>query len=291
MKPHNLKSKIFLDSGDPKETKETIKLLGFLDGQTTNPTLIVKNPKAQLWQKQGKKFTEEEVWNFYKYTAKAIAKIIPAGSVSLEVYADNATSAGQMIEKARQINYWIPNAHIKLPITREGLKAAEQLIKEGFRINMTLCFSQEQVAAVYSATRGAKKGQVFISPFVGRIDDRGENGMDLISNIVRMYQGGDGHVEVLAASVRNINHFLCAIKLGSDIITAPFKILEEWHNTGMLIPDNNFLYPKGELKDISYQQIDIKKDWQKFNITHELTEAGINRFAGDWNALINKNKV
>ncbi len=95
---------------------------------------------------------------------------------------------------------WIPNAHVKFPTSREGLEAAGRAVKEGLRVNMTLCFTQEQAAAVYSATAGAKKGDVFISPFIGRLDDRGENGMDLIENIQKMYGTGDGHVEVLTAS-------------------------------------------------------------------------------------------
>ena len=85
---------------------------------------------------------------------------------------------------------WIPNAHVKFPTSAEGLKAAEKAIGLGLRVNMTLCFSQAQAAAVYAATRGARKGQVFVSPFIGRLDDRGENGMDLIANILRMYAKG-----------------------------------------------------------------------------------------------------
>ncbi len=288
MKPNNLKTKIFLDGADPKETKETLEMLGFLDGQTTNPTLISKNPKAKELIDSGKKSTEKEIWDFYRQTAGEISKIISDGSISLEVYCDSNTTADQMIAKARQLYSWIPNAHIKLPVTKEGLMAAEQLVKENFRINMTLCFSQEQAAAVYSATKGAKKGQIFVSPFIGRLDDRGENGMDLIENIVKMYEKGDGHVEVLTASVRNINHFLYAIKLGSDIITCPFKILKEWYDSGMSLPDSSFVYQKGNLKKISYQNLNLERSWQDFNISHELTEAGIERFSSDWNALIDK---
>ncbi len=107
---------------------------------------------------------------------------------------------------------------------------------------MTLCFSQAQAAAVYAATRGAKKGEVFVSPFIGRLDDRGENGMDLIANILKMYGKGDGHVEVLTASVRTLDHLLCAIKLGSDIITAPLAVLKEWKEKGLPMPKDDYPY-------------------------------------------------
>lgn len=107
---------------------------------------------------------------------------------------------------------------------------------------MTLCFSQEQAAAVYAATHGAKKGQVFVSPFIGRVDDRGENGMDLIKNILKMYEKGDRHVEVLTASLRNLNHLLYSIKVGSDIVTSPFKILKGWGENKIPMPNSDYLY-------------------------------------------------
>lgn len=242
--------KIFLDSGDVEETKQTIALLGTLDGQTTNPTLIAKSPGAQ-----GKLFTKEEIFSFYKSVVEQISKLIPQGSVSVEVYADKTTGAEEMFEQGKEMFSWIPNAHIKYPITKAGLEAAEKSVKAGMRVNMTLCFSVEQAAAVYAATKGAKKGMVFISPFVGRLDDQGENGMDLIRNILEMYKTGDGHVEVLTASVRSLTHFLKAKSLGSDIITAPLRVLKQW--------------------------ID-----QDYDIKHELTDAGIERFSSDWNNLI-----
>ena len=93
--------------------------------------------------------------------------------------------AEDMLPQGREMFSWIPNAHIKFPTSHEGLKAADQAVQEGLRVNLTLCFSQEQAAAVYAATKGAKKGDVFVSPFIGRLDDRGENGMDLIANITQ----------------------------------------------------------------------------------------------------------
>src|SRR5208283_4002249 len=286
MRPQNLETRIFLDGGNPAETREVINLLGFLDGQTTNPTLISKHPEARERLAKGKKFTEAEIMNFYRTVVREIASLIPHGSISVEVYADISSVAEEMIRQGRQMFSWIDNAHIKFPTSAEGLKAASMAVSEGMRVNMTLCFSQEQAAAVYAATKVAKKGQVFVSPFIGRLDDRGENGMDLISNIIRMYQQGDRHVEVLTASVRNIDHFLCALRFGSDIITAPFEILKEWGDRGLPMPDQKYEYkPKG-LKGIPYKDINLKRQWQEYDISHDLTVKGMKKFSEDWNSLI-----
>ena len=285
MKPDDLKTKIFLDGGDPEETKLLIKELGFLDGQTTNPTLVSKNPEAQKRLESGDKFTSEEIMDFYRDVVSKISQIIPEGSVSIEVYADESTTASEMMDQAKRMNEWIPNAHIKFPTTHAGLAAAEDAVKRGINVNMTLVFTQEQAAAVYAATRGAIKGQVFVSPFVGRLDDKGENGMDLIKNIIKMYESGDGHVEVLTASVRNLDHYEAALALGSDIITGPFKLTKDWKTNGMKVPEDYTYSPK-DLKAIEYKDLDLNKDWQSFDIKHELTDAGIEKFAADWNALI-----
>lgn len=293
MKPANLKTKIFLDGGDPNETRETIKLLGFLDGQTTNPTLISKNPEAAIRLQKGEKFTEAEIWEFYKKVVQEISALIPDGSVSIEVYSDPSTSSEQMLKSAGELFSWIPNAHIKFPTTSAGLEAARQAVKEGLRVNMTLCFSQEQAAAVYAATDSGSKDltlnghkNVFVSPFVGRLDDKGENGMDLIKNIIQMYAQGDHHVAVLTASVRNLDHLLYALALKSDIMTVPFKVLKEWAENGMKIPGEDYVYPPNNLTSIPYQEIDLNQDWHKYDITHELTNTGIAKFSSDWNALI-----
>ncbi len=286
MKPKNLKTRIFLDGGDPEETKEIIRLLGFLDGQTTNPTLISKNPRARRRLEKGEKFTREEIIDFYQETVREISKLIPQGSISVEVYADHSTMAEAMLSQGKEMFSWIPNAHIKFPTSREGLKAAEQAVRSGMRVNLTLCFSQEQAAAVYVATRGAKQGDAFVSPFVGRLDDRGENGMDLIANILKMYQRGDGHVMVLTASVRKMEHLLYAIQLGSDIMTAPFSILKEWGEKGLPMPGRDFAYRPEGLQSMAFQEIDLSKTWQSYDIGHELTDKGMERFSADWNALI-----
>lgn len=285
MKPKNLKTKIFLDSGDPRETKEALDLLGFLDGQTTNPSLIAKIPEVAKRIERGEKLSQEEFFDFYQKTAREISRLMPQGSVSLEVYADEGTGAREMLEQARELFSWIPNAHIKLPIIPEGLKAAQEAIREGLRINMTLCFSQEQAATVYSATKGAKKGQVFLSPFVGRLDDRGENGMALVKNIIEMYQTGDGHIEVLTASVRKLDHLLYAIHLAADIVTVPLRVLKEWKEKNFLLPEKNFQYDTSNLKPIPYQKLNLNLSWQRFNLYHPLTEIGLAKFAKDWKSM------
>jgi transaldolase len=286
MRPDNLKTKIFLDGGNVEETRRAIDLLGFLDGQTTNPTLISKNPGVKERLERGDKFTLEELLAFYRDVVKKISGLIPRGSVSVEVFSDSSTKAGTMLEQGKEMFSWIPNAHIKFPTSGEGLKAASLALKEGMRVNMTLCFSQQQASAVYAATRGAKRGDVFVSPFIGRLDDRGENGMDLIANIMEMYGSGDGHVEVLTASVRKLDHILCAIKLGSDIITSPFKVLEEWAKKGLSMPVADYVYEAAGLKPIPYQESHLTHNWEHYDITHDLTDKGMQRFSDDWNALL-----
>ncbi len=286
MRPAGLSTKIFLDGGDPHETRQIIDLLGFLDGQTTNPTLISKNPSARKRFEKGEKFTREEILNFYHFVVTELSGMMPQGSISVEVYADTATKAEDMIVQGRKMFSWIPNAHIKFPTSTEGLKAAEQAVKEGMRVNLTLCFSQEQAAAVYAATLGAKRGNVFVSPFIGRLDDKGENGMDLIDNIIKMYSKGDAHVKVLTASVRTLDHLLYSLKLGTDIATVPFAILKEWGEKGMPMPAEDYQYPAKNLKPTPYREIALSRNWQEYDIRHDLTVRGMEKFSEDWNALI-----
>lgn len=267
-------TRIFLDSGDPQETKTALQVLGKLDGQTTNPSLIAKNPQVQ-----GKKFTVEEVNSFYKTVVQEISNLIPQGSVSVEVYADKTTTKEQMVSEGLKMNSWIKNAHIKLPIFPAGLGAAEELVKQGVNVNMTLCFSQEQAAAVYSATKGAKKGQVFISPFIGRLDDKGIKGMDLVKNIQNMYKAGDGHVEVLAASIRSLSHLTDCLESNTDILTAPLAILTQWQKKEAVTEPATLLA-------IEYENIELNKPWHDYNIEHELTNLGMDKFAADWKGLI-----
>ncbi|MFA7245115.1 MAG: transaldolase family protein [Candidatus Magasanikbacteria bacterium] len=284
MRPQNFKTKIFLDSGNPVETREAIKLLGFLDGQTTNPSLIAKNPELQAKIFAGEKLTSEEVNAFYKSVIEEIRALIPEGSISIEVYADKETSLEKILIQAREMNSWIKNAHIKLPITKTGLEAEKILVEENIKVNMTLCFSQEQAAAVYNMSNGAKKGDVFVSPFIGRLDDKGQNGMSLIANIQKMYEKGDGHVELLAASVRTYEHFMACLALKVDIITAPLKILEEWWKRDLELPQTDFVYNKKDLVNLDFENVDLSK--AEYNIQHELTNIGLEKFVSDWKTLI-----
>lgn len=286
-KPAGLSSRLFVDGGDPKETRAIIDLLGFLDGQTTNPSLIAKNPEAKARLEAGGKFSRQEVLDFYRGIVRDLAEVLPRGSISIEVYADEQTTAEEMLAQGREMFSWIQNAHIKFPTTAAGLAAAQQAVAEGMRVNMTLVFSQAQAAAVHAATRGAERGQVYVSPFIGRLDDRGENGMDLIANIQRMYAAaGNSHVLLLTASVRSFDHFMYALKLGSNIITSPAGILKDWAAKGKPMPRADYAYPAGSLKPIAYQELDLGQPWTSFDIRHELTDKGQAKFAADWNSLI-----
>src|SRR5512136_2483364 len=133
MRPKELRTRIFLDGGDPGETRALITQLGFLDGQTTNPTLISKNPEAKKRLERGEKFTAAEILGFYQRVVTEISGLIPQGSVSIEVYADDATKADAMLRQGREMFSWVHNAHIKFPTSREGLKAAEQATRGGLR--------------------------------------------------------------------------------------------------------------------------------------------------------------
>jgi len=287
MRPKNLTSKIFLDSGDPADTKKMIKMLGFLDGQTTNPSLVAKNPEVADRIKKGEKFTKKEIYAFYKKIIQEISKQIPQGSVSVEVYADFNTTSAQMLKEAKEMFSWVPNAHIKLPIIKEGLITAHELIKMGTRANMTLCFTQEQAEAVSFATNGAKRGDVFVSPFIGRLDDIGQNGISLIGNILKSYKRSkDNHVEVLAASVRTLPHLLSSLSLECDIITVPFSVLSEWAEEGCPIPDSSYIY-KTDLESIPFNKLSrSSEDWTKMYLENELTRKGVEKFCADWRALI-----
>lgn len=272
-------SRIFIDGGDPQETKEADELLkkaGYhgLDGQTTNPTLIAKRAPSGV-----------NALDFYKRTVVEMSKIIPSGTISIQVIGDPSTiTIEDMVSQARDRITWIPNGIIKLPCTEKGLAAAEIFCREG-PVNITLNFSQEQAAAVYVSTK-SHIGNVYISPFVGRLDDRGEKGMDVVSHILEMYRAfGDGHVRVLTASVRNIQHILYAFLLKSDIITIPFKIFQEWVETGFAQPKPDFFYDAPGLVEIPYQKINLEHDWKSYNLRHELTDVGLSRFWEDWKAV------
>ena len=181
---------------------------------------------------------------------------------------------------------WIPKAYIKYPCTAEGLRAAQMSVKQGMRVNITLCFSQQQAAAVYAATKGTRE-PAYVSPFVGRLDDIGQNGMDVVKNIKRMFSKGDGHVLVLAASIRSLGHLLYCFALETELATVPAKILEQWASKNFPMPDNQFQY-KAPGKPIPYEELDLGQWWETFDIQHELTRKGIEKFATDYKATLSR---
>lgn len=285
-----LATKILVDGGDPEETLRVKKAVGAVDGQTTNPTLISKNPEVRKRVASGQKFTQREEMEEYKKIVQTISSLVGEGGVSIEVFADLDTKAEEMLAQGKEMFTWIPNAYIKYPCTHEGLRAAQLSVGQGIRVNMTLCFTQEQAAAVYAATSGSA-APVYVSPFLGRLDDEGENGMDLVRNIKRMYESGDGHVHVLAASIRSIEHLLGSMQLKAELITAPSKIWEEWAGKGCPLPSSDFVYEgKGKdgdgLKPIAYRELDLNRPWESFSIEHKLTTKGIRKFVDDYKSTL-----
>jgi transaldolase len=286
------KTKLLVDGGDPEETLRIKSLIGFVDGQTTNPSLIAKNPEIQRRLASGHQLSEQEEKDAYKKIVQSISPLVGDAGVSIEVFADLDSRAGEMLAQGQEMFTWIPNAYIKYPCTHEGLRAAEMSVQKSIRVNMTLCFSQDQAAAVYAATKGSK-APVYVSPFVGRLDDQGEDGMDLIRNIKKMYEGGDGHVHVLAASIRTINHLLCSFFLGAELATVPSKVLQEWAAAGCPMPDKDFTYKavdaKGKsLKPIPYKDLDLSLPWERFDLAHELTAKGIEKFVADYQSTLKR---
>lgn len=298
-------SLIFIDGGDPVETKkadEMLKSAGFdgVGGQTTNPSLIARNHDVMKRVIDGKKLTHDEALNEYKKIVTEIAKVT-SGPVSIQVIADQNSKKEGMLRQAYIYKDWIPNGVVKFPATFEGLAAAEEFCQD-WSVNITLNFSQEQAAAVYVATRKARH-RVFISPFVGRLDDRGENGMEVVENILKMYhnapvshlnlRGGQeelfenqgSHIEVLTASVRKFDHIFYALQLGSAAITIPFKIFQQWADMGFSTPLDSYHYDPRALKPMPYREIPLDRDWRSYDLHHDLTDIGLTRFMEDWHSI------
>ena len=208
--------KIFIDSADIREIEE-LSSTGLIDGVTTNPSLIAKS---------GNEIID---------TVREICDIIP-GPVSAEV---TATDHKTMMIEAEKLSKIANNVTIKVPLTMAGVKTCHVLSKQGISVNVTLCFSPAQ------AILAAKAGATFISPFIGRLDDLGLNGMDLIYDIVDIYQNYEFKTEVLAASIRGTHHIVESSKAGADIVTIPPKVFREMYN-------------------------------------HPLTEKGLDAFLSDW---------
>lgn len=189
--------KFFLDTANLDELKKAA-VWGIVDGVTTNPSLIAK---------EGRPIAEQ---------VRRICDIVD-GDVSAEVVS---TKAAEMIPEGRELARIHRNVVVKVPLTRDGIQATSVLSKEGIRVNVTLCFSAGQ------ALLAAKAGAYIVSPFVGRLDDIGVTGMDLIRNITTIYRNYGYPTQVLAASVRSPNHVIEAALAGAQIVTLPFKVLD-----------------------------------------------------------------
>jgi transaldolase len=215
---------IFLDTANIEQIRQAAKT-GVISGVTTNPTLMYQAGATD-----------------YEASIKEICSIIP-GPVSTEVVVEGVEP---MIEQARQMAAWAPNVVIKIPSTAEGLEATKTLYKENIKVNMTLCFSVNQ--AILAALSGA----TYVSPFVGRLDDIGQDGMQLVKDIVEVFKNyPDIHTKVIAASIRHPEHCVRAAKIGVHIATVPFNVLMQM-------------------------------------IRHPLTDIGINRFLSDWRQISKK---
>ena len=211
--------RIFLDTANIDQIRQAAKL-GIISGVTTNPTLVSKEKTAD-----------------YQATVKEICSILPKGDISVEVLVEGVEP---MIEQARQISTWAPNIVIKIPATIEGLEVTSALAKEGIKVNFTLCFSLNQ------ALLGALAGAAYVSPFVGRLDDIGHDGMQLVKEIVDVFKNyPEIHTEVIAASIRHPEHCIAAAKAGAPIATVPYNVLMQM-------------------------------------IQHPLTDIGVTRFLTDW---------
>lgn len=190
--------KFFIDSGDIGEIREA-HAMGLLDGVTTNPSLIAKS---------GRK---------YKDVVVEICELVN-GPISAEVLE---TTYDAMMAEAREWHKVHKNVVVKLPLIHDGLKAVRTCVQEGIPTNVTLCFSPNQ------ALLAAKAGANYISPFIGRLDDISEAGMELIEKVVTIYKNYGFKTEVLVASVRNPVHVFEAAMLGADVCTIPFKVIEQ----------------------------------------------------------------
>lgn len=206
----------FLDTADIDEIKTALDW-GMIDGVTTNPSLIAKQGKP------------------YLPTVKEIANLVP-GPVSGEVLA---LDYDEMFDQAHRLAALAENVVVKVPLNPQGLKLVRVLAGEGIKTNVTLCFSAAQ------ALVAAKAGATYISPFVGRLDDVGEEGMKLIEDIVGIYQNYEFATQVLVASARHPIHVVQAAQIGADVVTIPFKVLEQLYK-------------------------------------HPLTDLGLDRFLADW---------
>ena len=218
--------RLFLDTANIEHIRHGVRL-GIISGVTTNPSLVSREGKVN-----------------YKNHVQEICSIVP-GPVSTEVISQDAAG---MIAEAREIAAWARNVVVKIPAGLEGVEATHALAREKIRVNFTLCFSVNQ------ALLAALAGAAYVSPFVGRLDDIGEDGMLLIADIIQVYrQYPDIRTEVIAASIRHPQHCLAAAKAGAHIATVPYQVL-----------------------------LQMAK--------HPLTDIGISRFMDDWRKVMGDTK-
>lgn len=208
--------KFFIDTADVKEIREAHSL-GILDGVTTNPSLVAKT---------GRPFRE---------TIEEICSVVK-GPVSAEVVSLDTEG---MLKEARELAKIADNIVVKIPLIKNGLKAVKRLAEEGINTNVTLCFSSNQ------ALLAAKAGGTYVSPFVGRLDDRGQVGMDIIQEIRTIYDNYGFQTEIIVASIRNPVHVRDAALMGADVATIPFNVFD-------------------------------------LLVQHPLTDDGVKRFLADW---------
>jgi transaldolase len=208
--------KFFIDTADVVEIKQAAEY-GLLDGVTTNPSLIAQTKRQ------------------FKEVITEICELVD-GPISAEVIS---LEADGMIREAKELKAIHKNIVVKIPLTMDGLKATKWCYENGIQTNVTLCFSPLQ------ALMAAKAGATYISPFVGRLDDIGQDGMELISQIIEIYSNYGFETQVLVASIRHPMHVLEAARLGADVVTIPFKVLSQL-------------------------------------VQHPLTEIGIKKFLSDW---------
>jgi len=190
--------KIFIDTANIKEIREAASI-GIIDGVTTNPTLIAKENRP----------VEELL--------KEICSIV-SGPVSLEAISLESMA---MVDEARKLSQIAKNIVVKIALTKEGLKTVRIISKEGIKTNVTLCFSPSQALLV------AKAGADYVSPFIGRLDDISQPGMDLIRDIKQIYSNYNFKTQIIVASIRNPLHVVDAAKIGADIATIPFNVIEQ----------------------------------------------------------------
>src|SRR6056297_1538237 len=214
--------KFFIDTANLEEIK-TAESFGILDGVTTNPSLVSKEGDIDFHTR-----------------IKEICEIVD-GPVSAEVVSIDTEG---MIEEARELAQLASNVVVKIPMTIDGLKAVKKLSQEGIKTNVTLIFSANQ------ALLAAKAGATFASPFIGRLDDRAHDGMDLIKNMRKIYDNYDYETEILAASIRHPLHVKQAALAGADIATIPYNVIEKMS--------------KHPLTDMGLER--FLSDWKKFKV-------------------------